>query len=240
VNRTFTRLAALATVGTALAFAQATNAQPPTGNPAPPTGGASPPPASQRICIVNIAKVLRDYNKANFKGADITRRRQAYVTQVQALRDQLAAVNADFQKAANPDQKKALQEKALGIQRKIEDIDRTAQAELTQLSNDTIVQVYQEIKGVITDIAKTNNLSMVLAYPAATKEAEENSPQVAQLMLQTPALIPFYHRGMDITDVVVQTLNARYPSPPAPPISTVGGTEAPKSPMGTAAPIPGM
>jgi len=233
VKRTFTRLAALATVGTALALAPAVNAQ-------PAAGGGSPAPApapSQRICIVNIAKVLRDYNKANFKGAEITRKRQAYVTQVQALRDQLAAVNADFQRANNPDQKKQLQEKALGIQRKIEDIDRTAQQELTSLSNDTIVQVYQEIKGVITDIAKTNNLSMVMAYPAATKESEENSPQVAQLMLQTPALIPFYHRGMDITDVVVQTLNARYPSPPAQPIAAVGGAEPPK-PMGPGAPTP--
>jgi Skp family chaperone for outer membrane proteins len=233
VKRTFTRLAALATVGTALALAPAAHAQ-------PAAGGGSPAPAptpSQRICIVNIAKVLRDYNKANFKGAEITRKRQAYVTQVQALRDQLASINADYQKNTNPDMKKQLQEKALSVQRKIEDIDRTAQQELTSLSNDTIVQVYQEIKGVITDIAKTNNLSMVLAYPAATKESEENSPQVAQLMLQTPALIPFYHRGMDITDVVVQTLNARYPSPPAPPISTVGGTEPPK-PMGPGAPTP--
>lgn len=236
MNRTFTRLAALATVGTALAIAPAAHAQ-----PAAPAGGAAPAPQTQRICIVNIAKVLRDYNKANFKGAEITRKRQAYVTQVQALRDQVAAVNQEYQRAQNPELKKQLQEKALGIQRKIEDIDRTAQAELTSLSNDTIVQVYQEIKGVITDIAKTNNLSMVLAYPAATKESEENSPQVAQLMLQTPALIPFYHRGMDITDVVIQTLNARHPSPPAPPISTVGGTEAPKGPMGSGLPpAPGM
>jgi hypothetical protein len=125
--------------------------------------------------------------------------------------------------AQDPAQKKAYQEQALAINREIEDIDRKAQAELTQLSNDTIVRVYQEIKGVIADIAKTNNLDMVLAYPAATKPEEENSPQVAQLMLQAPALTPFYHRGMDITEVVVQTLNARYPSPPAK-VMTTGGT----------------
>jgi hypothetical protein len=58
-------------------------------------------------------------------------------------------------------------------------------------------------------------------------------------MLQTPALIPFYHSGMDITKVVVDTLNARYPSPPAPPVTTAGGTE---SPMGTTPkpPMPGL
>jgi Skp family chaperone for outer membrane proteins len=213
VKRTFTRLAALATVGLAVALCPAAYGQGNTNQPRP-----------QRIVIVNIAKVLRDYNKANFKGAEITKKRENYVKRVQALQDQVAAINADFQKSPNPDVKKQLQEKALGLQRQIEDVDREAKRELTQLSNDTIVQVYQEIKGVIFDIAKTNSLDMVLCYPAATKPEDENSPQVAQLMLQTPALIPFYHSQMDITKVVVDTLNARYPSPAPPPVTTAGGT----------------
>jgi Skp family chaperone for outer membrane proteins len=229
VKRTFT-LAALATLGLAVALSPAALAQ---GN-APATT-----PRPQRIVIVNIAKVLRDYNKANFKGAEITKKRQAYVSQVNALRDQMNAINQQFQKSQVQDEKKQLQEKALGLQRKIEDLDREAQRELTQLSNDTIVQVYQEIKGVIFDIAKTNNLDMVLCYPAASKPEDENSPQVAQLMLQTPALIPFYHHGMDITKVVTDTLNARYPSPPPPPISTAGGTATPPKGAGSPPPIPG-
>jgi Skp family chaperone for outer membrane proteins len=234
VKRTFTRLAAVATVGLALAFTPAASAQ-----GTPPSGGSErPTPRAQRIVIVNIAKVLRDYNKANFVGAEITRKRVAYVNQVNGKREKLAELNKMYNSSADPVQKKALQEQALAVQREIEDIDRKAQQELTTLSNDTIVKVYQEIKGVIYDIAKTNNLDMVLCYPAATKAEDENSPQVAQLMLQTPALIPFYHSGMDITKVVVDTLNARYPSPPAPPVSTAGGTEP--GPMGTTpAPVPG-
>ena len=189
-------------------------------------------PRPQRIVIVNIAKVLRDYDKANFQGAEITKRRQEYVTQVNALREQLAVVQKDFTNAQVPEEKKKHQEKALAIQRKVEDIDREAQLELTKVSNDTIVRVYQEIKGVIADIATTNNLDMVLCYPAASKAEDENSPQVAQLMLQTPAMIPFYHKGMDITEVVVKTLNARYPSAkptaaaptPGTGVTPVGGT----------------
>ncbi len=119
----------------------------------------------------------------------------------------------------------------MAVQRKIDDVDRQAQRELTALSNETIVRVYQEIKGVIYDIAKTNNLDMVLCYPAASKPEDENSPQVAQLMLQTPALIPFYHHGMDITEVVTKTLNARYPSEKAPAIKTTSGTGSPMPPI---------
>ncbi|WP_020473501.1 OmpH family outer membrane protein [Zavarzinella formosa] len=223
MKRIFTSLVVLATGMTLSmpAFAQ---------NPAP----AAPRP--QRIVIVNIAKVLRDYEKANFQGAEITRRRQEYVSQVNILREQLAVVQKEFNLAAVPDEKKKLQEKALNIQRKVEDIDREAQVELTKVSNDTIVRVYQEIKGVIADIATTNSLDMVLCYPAASKPEDEASPQVAQLMLQTPAMIPFYHKGMDITEVVIKTLNGRYPPPkpvtkndlapaptPTPGVKTVGG-----------------
>ena len=222
MKRNFTRFAALAAFSTVLAFGSSAEAQAPAGGTPPqPTA-----PRSQRIMIVNIAKVLRDYNKANFEGAEITRKRQAYLVQVQGLRDELNAVNQEFARAANPELKKQLQEKALGIQRRVEDIDRKAQAELTQLSNDTIVRVYKEIKGVIFDIAKTNNLDMVLCYPAASKEEDDNSPQVAQLMLQTPALIPFYHSQMDITHVVVETLNKRHPSARPPAVTTAGATGA--------------
>jgi Skp family chaperone for outer membrane proteins len=225
VKRTFNRLAALATVGTALACAPDAAAQP----GAAPAGGGPAAPRAQRICIVNMPKVLREYEKANFQGQEITEKRQAYVTLVTGKREKLAELNKLFQQATVKEQKDQFQAQALQVNREIEDIDRKAQAELTQLSNDTIVRVYQEIKGVIADIAKANNLDMVLAYPAATKPEEENSPQVATLMLQAPALTPFYHRGMDITDVVTQTLNARYPSPKK--VQPAGGT--------TTAPIPG-
>jgi Skp family chaperone for outer membrane proteins len=228
VKRIFTRLAALATIGVAMAITPAAMAQGPMGGGAP---APAPTPRAQRIVIVNIAKVLRDYNKANFLGAEITKKREFYVKQVQAYRDQMAAVNKEYAQATDPQLKKQLQEKALGIQRKIEDIDRDAQRDLTTLSNDTIVRVYQEIKSVIFDIAKTNNLDMVLCYPAASRPEDENSPQVAQLMLQTPALIPFYHQNMDITEVVIKTLNMRYPSEkPAEAVSPAGGT-TPKPPV---------
>jgi Skp family chaperone for outer membrane proteins len=228
VKRIFTRLAALVTVGAAIAIAPNAVAQSPMGG-----GSPAPTPRPQRIVIVNIAKVLRDYNKANFKGAEITKKREVYVNQIKTLNDQITAINKEFSGTPDPAKKKQLEERALGIQRQIQDIDRKAKQELTQLSNDTIVMVYQEIKQVIYDIAKTNSLDMVLCYPAAANEKDENSPQVAQLMLQTPALIPFYHSGMDITEVVVKTLNARHPFPKVDNVMPV------KNETRTPAPIPG-
>lgn len=222
MKRIFTRLAAFATFGVVLGLSTAASAQEKT-NP-PPTQ-----PKPQRICIVNIAKVLRDYNKANFLGTEITKKREAYVGQVTKLRTELTDIQKQYGMATPPELKKQLEEKARGVQRKIEDIDREAQADLTKVSNETIVRIYTDIKSVIYDIAKTNNLAMVLGYPAASKVEDENSPQVATLMLQTPALIPFYHDGMDITDVVIKTLNAR--APEFPPVTQAGASTGPKGPV---------
>ena len=236
VKRIFTRLAVLGAVCAAVGFASMAGAQGPSGSGAGTPGTAAPAPRAQRICIVNIAKVLRDYNKANMKGHQITVKRQEYVTSVNILREKHAALVAAYTKANLPDEKTKLQADALAVQRQVEDIDRKAQTELTQLSNDTIIAVYQEIKGVIKDIAVTNNLDMVLCYPAATKAEDDNTPQVAQLMLQTPAMIPFYHKNMDITEVVLQTLNQRYPSESPPKSVVPAGGAAPPTPGGTGRP----
>jgi Skp family chaperone for outer membrane proteins len=216
VKRTSTALSGIAVLSIAMiAMAQST---PPAGS----DKGASTGPKPQRIVIVNIAQVLKEYNKANAQGAEITKLREQYVNKVTGLRTQLKDINDQYQKAAAPEAKTKLENQAKQIQRQIEDIDLEAQKTLTSKSNEVIVSVYKEIKGVIEAIAKANDLDMVLCYPAATDTKMEESPAVAQLMLQTPALIPFYHKGVDVTTYVVQTLNKRYPAPAVP-----GGTGLP-------------
>lgn len=222
MKRLLSRLAMVAIVGASLGMVPAAQAQ---GN-----GAAAP---SQRICIVNIAKVLRDYHKANANGEEITKLRSGYVSQVNTLRDKLAGIQAAYAKSAIPEEKKKLEEQARAVQRQVEDIDREAQEKLTKMSNETIVRVYQEIKSVITDIAKTNGLALVLCYPGPSKVEDETNPAVAQLMLQTPALIPFYHDRMDITSVVLETLNKRHPAPAGydpTKVTPAGGMNTPPAP----------
>ncbi len=87
MKRIFTRLTAVATIGVALGLTPAVMAQ----------GTNSPAPRPQRIVIVNIAKVLRDYNKANFLGAEITKKRETYVGLVTKYRAELAEIQKQFQ-----------------------------------------------------------------------------------------------------------------------------------------------
>lgn len=74
-----------------------------------------------------------------------------------------------------------------------------------------------------------------MCYPDASTPEDEKKPAVAQLKLQTPALIPYYHRNMDITDVVIKTLNTRHP---APPVAVTPPAAAPTGVQPTGAVVP--
>ena len=173
-----TKFKALAALAVGVALVGVSQAQTPPAKPADPAPAAARP---QRVVVVNIAKVLREYTKANYEGQNITKRRQFWVTKITPLQEKLKAANAEFSKAATVDLKKKAQEDALAIQRQIEDLDRQAQEELTKMSNDTISNVYKEIRHVIAEMAKANQLDLVLCYPGASKPEDESSPVVARL-----------------------------------------------------------
>ena len=224
MKRTLTCLSALAAFAGIGLFESSAVAQMPPASGNPPATQPSRP----RIALVNIAKVLREFNKANADGQAITKKRQEYVDRVRPMREKLAALSKTLQATADPVQKERIQKDALAQNRMIEDLDQEAQRVLGEMTDKTIVDVYQSIKTTINDIAVANNLDLVMCYPDASNADDEKKPAIAQIKLQTPALIPFYHRGMDITDVVVVTLNRRHPAPPV--VTPVGGTAVPPKP----------
>jgi Skp family chaperone for outer membrane proteins len=196
-------------------------------------------PARSKIAVFNIAKVLRQYNKANQDGKEIAKKRQTYLDQINGYRNQIAEKNKQMAATVDVKAKESIQEQIYALNQEIDKLDRNASKVLTEMSNDTIVRVHKEISGLVKDIADANGFEMILAYPDASDDKEKNTPLVAQLMLQTPALMPFYvSKSLDITDYVVENLNKRYPAPPVDPkeLQPVGGTGSPMggtgSPMG--------
>jgi Skp family chaperone for outer membrane proteins len=168
----------------------------------------SPP----KIGYVNVAKVLRDFDSANVAGAKITKRRQEFAAQVNEKRDAAARLTKEFDAAKDDEARRVLKDKIEAIDSEIKKIDAEAQKELTDASNATIVLVYEQIRTAIRELAEDRGLDVVEVFPAASKPEDERSPQVAQLMLQTPALMPFYLRSeVDMTQDVIDRVNKKYP-----------------------------
>jgi Skp family chaperone for outer membrane proteins len=236
VKRTVAYLTAVLALGGVIVYATSGLAQQ-GNNGQGAAGGAAAQPQRSKIALINIAKVLKEYKRANAQGQEIATKRKQYLDQVNALR---TAINDKNKQIADPktpqDVKERLQREMVQANRQIEDIDRTAQKELGEVSNNTIVKVYSEITEITKAFAEAYGFELVLAYPDATSTTEASTPVVAQLKLQTPALMPFYVRpGIDISDSVIKALNERYPAPeakaPAPGSSGVtpaSGTSTPR------------
>lgn len=199
--------------------------------PVSPAPAAAPQPARPRIALVNIAKVMREFAKAKSDGEMIMKERQNIINQSMPIREKLADLGKKLGPTANPDERARLTAEATEWKRKLEDLEQTGGKRLNDLTDQIVVEVYHHIKMAITDIAVTNNLDLVMVYPDSSAPEDERKPAVVQMKLQTPALYPLYHRNMDITEVVIATLNKRHPAPAVTPAAVPPMGGAPITPV---------
>ena len=207
----------------ALQLAQ-NNTKPPiqqTGGNAPST--AQPPPSAPpvRTAVLNINKVLKNFNKAQQLNNQISMQVNMYGQQITERREKMVKLQADLQKAVDPAQRDAIEAQAKVLDREMQDIDLQAKKDISAKQGTIAVGIYKDIEGVIQRVAVANNFDLVMSYPDATVEGELYSQQNVVRKLASQAAIPIYYKAhIDISDAVVQTLNAMFPTAPLPPTTT--------------------
>lgn len=219
--------------------AQAPPGNPQNGNPAVrPVSASAPAPQTQptttpmtnaqmpstRVAVVNINKVLRNYNKAQNLNAQIRTKVQKYATDMNAKREEITKLQAELAKPTiAPADKERYEKQIVAIQRYLQDVDNEARKTIGKEQGDIAIMIFREIEGVIRAVATTNNFDIVMSFPDATDDHEMYTQENVVRKLAAQAAMPMYYKPhVDITSAVVQTLNASYPAPPAPP--TTGQT----------------
>src|SRR5205823_6981089 len=104
------------------------------------------------------------------------------------------------------------------------DPDRRSEDEIQKINemrngdaSKIISDLYDDIKKVVDATAEMNGYHVVFAYPDAVTDEEKKNPFLKELKLKPPAAQPFYvARHVDLTGIVIQTLNAWNPAPPVP------------------------
>jgi Skp family chaperone for outer membrane proteins len=228
VNRTLLALAVVAAAGLP-AFGQAPPAYPPAAASRPAAAASS---GRSKVAIMNINKVIKNYNRANQLGQNVANNAKVYAEQLNALRAKATAEQNKMQNAKT-EQERAASEKVLtNLQREAQDKNAEAEKEIRKQQAQVLVQIYKDVESVVAALAASNDLDMVLSYPDAPSETEASSEATIIRKMQAPALMPiFYNRNaLDITDAVVQTLNKSFPAPP--PTAQPGGA----APGGTTPP----
>jgi Skp family chaperone for outer membrane proteins len=213
VKRTY--LTALAGFGGMLLLAATTQAQAPGapgGAPAPGAGGAPTQTGRPAIAVFNMAAVMREFGQAKYQVHTLNEKRKSMSAQVIAWRAEYVKIQEELPKIQVPALREEMSKKMLDLSRKIQDEEARINKTLNDEASAIISKLYDQIKTVVDKTAEMNGYHIVFAYPDAVTDKEMNDPMVKELKLKPPAAQPFFvAKHVDLTGVVVQTLNAWFP-----------------------------
>lgn len=188
-----------------------------TGGNTPAATQTAPAVVPTRTAVLNINKVLKNFNKAQQLNTMISNKVNAYGAQINERREKLVKLQGDMQKVVDPAQKEAIEQQARVLDREMQDIDAQAKKDISNQQGTIAVAIYKDIEGVIQRVAVANNFDLVMSYPDAIGDGEMYSVQNVVRKLASQAAIPMYYKGhIDISDAVVQTLNLQFPVAPPP------------------------
>jgi Skp family chaperone for outer membrane proteins len=183
----------------------------------PPNVQSVQPPSRPTIAVFNMAAVMKDYGKAKYKVWELNEERKKMSIELVALKGRLVQLQAEIPGIVDPATKDQRVREQRDVARTMEDKEREINKQLNEKASAIISSLYDDIKLVVDKTAEMNGYHIVFAYPDATTPEEAKSAYVKELKLKPPAAQPFYiARQVDITGVVVQTLNTWYVSPPVP------------------------
>jgi len=188
------------------------------------TSGSQPAPMTSpgvvpvRTAVLNVNKVLKNFNKAQQLNTFISSKVNAYGQQINAKREEVAKIQAEIAKSVDPNQAEQLKKRGVQLEREMQDLDAEARKDISAQQGTIAVGIYKDIEGVIQRVAVANGFDLVMSYPDATTDTEMYSQANVVRKLASQAAIPLYYKPhIDITDAVVQTLNATFPVAATPP-----------------------
>jgi Skp family chaperone for outer membrane proteins len=179
--------------------------------------------------VFNYLKVMKEYQKWQFFSAAMNKERATQSQGLVAIRGQIVDLESKARAETVQAKRVELEQQIVALQRKLEDTQRAMQKDIDDKSSAHLRTLFGEIRNVVDAVATTNGFSLVFAYPDAVAPEEMSSPMYFEMKLRSPAAMPFYvSPSVDITPVVVATLNKHYPAPgpidAGPGVSATGGS----------------
>jgi outer membrane protein len=226
-------LASLAMLGVSTYLVTSLTAQA-QGQPSP----AASAPASTKVGMVNMAAVLKGYNKVKVYKDQMDKWRKPYDDNDKKLRD----LATQWQKYAvepttTAEKRQEAENNLKTIKRQMEDNQEQANKELSKKGEEQMVQMYKEFEKAVQTFAQTNGFHMVFHYSEPLADADKYVGPNVQRKLVNPAnagsVCPVYiANGLDVTVDVLNTMNSMFPAAAA--AAAPAGTQIPAgSPGGT-------
>jgi Skp family chaperone for outer membrane proteins len=181
------------------------------------TGGTTAPAARPaeprtRVALLNLTYVIKNYKKFDTYQQEVKEFLKPYQGKETAWKNEGETLAKEVQNTAlAADQRETKQKRLVELQRLLEDNKNEANKKLMKMQEDHVKTLYMDVRAVAERYAVGHNFDMVLHYNDATTQQDYWSPQNIARKMQAGALMPLYYTGgMDISEAVVQTLNASY------------------------------
>jgi RNA polymerase sigma factor (sigma-70 family) len=183
----------------------------------PSPGGVGGRPAQTRIGLINLARVIKGSKKFQAFQAGERARTQQFQKRLDTLKARARKYEIEStDPAATASEREYAVRQLRQLQRQMDEEAATAKSELSQLSGEAFSRMYRDVAEAAQRFANANGLELVLCYNEAVTEADFYQPaNLQRKMTQPGALMPMVVApGMDISDAVLEALNARVVVPP--------------------------
>jgi len=192
--------------------------------------------------VFNVAKVMKDFQKWQYFAQTMSTKRVTVAGQLAQLRNEIQDLDKQLQREPRKEEQEKIQRSMIAKQREFDDKERALRKQLDDESADHLKKLFSDIDRAVKAIVSANEYDIVFAYPDAVTAEEANSPLYFDIKMRPPAAMPFYvSKTVDITPILLDTLNKSFPAPgpipaaPPPVIAPVNGT----APPGGVTPVPG-
>jgi Skp family chaperone for outer membrane proteins len=177
-------------------------------NARPPLEAESP----QEIAVFNMAAVMRKYENAKYAIYQLTKLKSEKSGKLMRIREEHIKRQTQLPTITDAAKKDQIQRELLELQREFEDEERFVNKLLNDGATKIIVKIYDEINEVVDETAKANGYRIIFAYPDAVTAEEKENTALKELKLRPSAALPFFvARQANVTDVIIQKLNTKFP-----------------------------
>jgi Skp family chaperone for outer membrane proteins len=175
-------------------------------------GGVGGEPRT-RIALINLAQVIKSYQKVITFQNEVKGLLQPYQDKAKGIQQQIEAHTKELQKTdLQPANREQLEKNLRAYQRQLEDINAEAKAFWSKKNDEQMVILYKEVMDAAVRYASAHSFELVMHYNDATPEMPEYwHPGNVARKIQAGACIPMYvHPGMEITKPVLEMLNGAF------------------------------
>ena len=205
MKRTVAIVAGVVTLGLALYVGGRLTADP----GAPAEAGPAP---TMKVRLVNLQYVIKNYKRTEALRNEHAEVFKQYDAQIKQLKDTIEGRQKQLTDPNLADKRDAIEKEIKRLQREMQDKTEEARTALDKKQGDLIVLVYKEVDDAVRTFARTSNIELVLHYNDAVLESDRNSAANIARKMSAGACMPMYMLPtLDISQEVVNVLNAKYP-----------------------------